>query len=457
MNIIIETTTGQLVPSGIAPRLPRGGIATVFVQFCTNGVASLLPAETPISLCLHDPSDLETPIATLTAYTSILSDKVYSGQFDTIGGSLAYLERGTLHGRISYGIPSVDSAWFQVLYGPSSQNTVGAPPVQLVIPTPVGMSLFSKVDISSPCLTRTDLATLSIKAGTAVVVGGQLIQFINQTAVSMPVHDVGNDYAVYVTWDGRIIASNNFTVPAGCNSTNSMRIGGYHYGPGGLATAQSGGDETPQILITSIWDLKYRPACADPRGMSRTPFGWVMLYPLNTTPHLIGPSAFGAQIADGASRPIRPPSFGGNGSVTYPDFSRYIATELLGIFGLRLLNQHERAIAAYGVLEACSRGIDPQITLCDHFHTSKYMYQATGNMMEWMLGEIGDSEGYPDAYTTSLNRGDVNGPIILGLIGGGSWAHGESSGSCCITYFSETWGTANFIGARGCCDHVELV
>ena len=455
MILIVETTTGFLVPAGVAPRLPRGGVDTVSVQFVTNGIAALLPAGAPISLRLYAPGNLNDPIATLSVFTTSAADLLYLGQLDTLAGGLAYLERGTLHGRISYGNPNVDTFWFQVLYG-SSQSATGTRPINLVIPQPVGMSLLSKVDLASPCFTALGLASMAIKAGTAVVVGGSLIRYENQTAVALPVHTVGKDYAIYACADGNLIASANFTAPDGYTTVNSLKIGGYHYGPGALATAQAGGDTTPQILAASIWDLKYRPACADPRGMSKTPFGWVMLYPVNTTPHLLGPSAYNATIADGASLPIKHPSFGGDGSATYPDFSRFVADELLGAFGLRLLTPGERAIAAYGVTEGTSRGTDPGVTLCDAPRTSKYMYQAAGNMWEWMAGQTDNPSGTFAWQASPQSRGNVYHVTLRAPLGGGVWGDGAVCGSRCSSWYFSPWSSYSDIGARGCCDHVEL-
>jgi hypothetical protein len=456
MNLILETTTGQLVPSGVAPRLPRGGVETVLVQFVTNGVAALLPAGAPIALKLYAPSDLANPVATLSVFAAVAADLLYSGQLDTLAGGLAYLERGTLHARVSYGTPNVDSAWFQLLYG-SSQSASGSKPVSLVIPQPVGMSLLSKVDLASPCLTATGLATMAIKAGTAIVVGGSLIQFANQTAVAMPAHTVGKDYAVYACSDGALISSENFTAPAGYTTTTSLKIGGYHYGPGALATAQAGGDTTPQIIAKSIWDLKYKPSANDPRGFSRTPHGWRALYPLNTTPHLLGVSAYNATIADGASLPVIPPIFGGDGAATYPNFSRFVAEELLAAFGCRLPSTEENAASAYGVTEGTSRGTDPGVTLCDAPRTSQYMYQAAGNMWEWLAGETDNPSGSFAWQAAPQGRGSVYHVTLRAPLGGGFWGFGADCGSRCVYWNSSPWYSGDNLGARACCDHIQLV
>lgn len=338
----------------------------------------------------------------------------------------------------------------------ANHDLVLAPAVTWLSPAPVApRTNIWKVEKSLPAFVLTGLSTISLRAGTIIEYLGSSYYFPVDTAVSVPSHVAGTDYAIYVTATGQLIASSNFTAPVGYTTSNTAKLGGYHYGPGALATAQAGGDTTPQIVSTSIWDLKYRPACADPRGMSKTPFGWVMLYPLNTTPHLLGPSAYNATIADGASLPTIPPLFGGDGSATYSDFSRFVADELLGAFGLRLLTPGERAIAAYGVTEGTSRGTDPVVTLCDAPRTSKYMYQAAGNMWEWMTGQTDNPSGTFAWRAAPASRGSVYHVTMRTPIGGGLWSDGSASGSCCSGWHVSPWVSGSDIGARGCCGHIE--
>ena len=136
MLLILETTTGKLVPAGEPIPLPRGGLHTVLVQLTANGVAALLPGGAPVALKLYSPADLVTPIATLAAFTAVPGDLNYTGQLDTLSGGLVNLERGTLLARISYGTPNVDSGLFHVHYGTGAAD--GAPAPQIVITQPTG-------------------------------------------------------------------------------------------------------------------------------------------------------------------------------------------------------------------------------------------------------------------------------------------------------------------------------
>lgn len=137
MNLILETTTGQLNNPGLAPSLARGGIAAVFIQFVTANVAALLPGGHPIALKLYSPADTVTPIATLNAFTTSAGDVGYIGQFDTLSGGLANLQRATLLARISYGTPNVDSQLFHVNYGGTGSGP-GIPVAPIVITQPAG-------------------------------------------------------------------------------------------------------------------------------------------------------------------------------------------------------------------------------------------------------------------------------------------------------------------------------
>ncbi|MBI5689244.1 MAG: hypothetical protein HZC55_04045 [Verrucomicrobia bacterium] len=137
MNLILETTTGQLVPAGVAPNLPRGGVAAAFLQFVTNGVAALLAGGAPIALRLYSPGDLNNALATFNVWAASPGDLGYKASLDTLSGGLASLERGTLVAKVSYGNPNADSANFLVNYGVGGSGA-GAPPVQLVISQPTG-------------------------------------------------------------------------------------------------------------------------------------------------------------------------------------------------------------------------------------------------------------------------------------------------------------------------------
>jgi hypothetical protein len=322
-------------------------------------------------------------------------------------------------------------------------------------------ALINKPAQSAPCISTTTGQNVIVAAGTYVLVGGIIVPFLAATVATIDSGALvaGTDYAVYACINGMVVFSANFTTPAGWTAAQVTQIGGFHYAPGGPAAAQAGGDSTPQIFPPSIWDLKFRPACPDPRAKAFClGVGWVCLYLLNTTPHLLGASALGALIADGASLPIIPAERGGNGSAAYPDFSRFVAEELLGVHGLELLTPAQRSLAAYGVTEGTQAGADPVNTGLDAPRTSKFMFQAAGNMWEWLAGDTVDAltTGYAWQATPQA-RGQVYHTALRAPFGGGSWSNGANCGSRCSYWNISPWNSFNYIGARGRCDHLRLV
>jgi hypothetical protein len=120
-------------------------------------------------------------------------------------------------------------------------------------------------------------------------------------------------------------------------------LGGFHYAPGGNAAARAGGDDVPAINPLSIWDIGFRPACPDPRGMAYVagvpgsegvaPF-WVDLYLLNTDHFVKGTSAHGALIADGSRNK---PLIEASGRVA-PDLNYATAKAIMEGHGKQLLS-----------------------------------------------------------------------------------------------------------------------
>jgi len=326
------------------------------------------------------------------------------------------------------------------------------------------------------------------------VLNGNLITYLSATAATIDTGSLtaGTDYAVYALLDGSAVFSANFSAPTGHTTTDSQLIGGFHYAPGGNAAAQAGGDTTPAINPYSIWDLKFRPRCADPRGMALVADGfWVDIYLLNTDPDVNGTSKNNTTIADGTSAPKIPAKFGGNGSTTYGSLTWYEAAELAAAYGKRLPAYAEMVAAAYGTTEAQARGSDAVTTglsttntgssNADQEQTSKWgLIQATGVMWVW-LADISfkphttaltgtppadtDFETWINAAKTSSykaiteSRGSVNtygaDGIAVGLFGG-IWVSSSNAGSRTATWDGAPSSSNNSIGVRLACDHLVL-
>jgi hypothetical protein len=360
----------------------------------------------------------------------------------------------------------------------------------LLATTPQDTMLFAKADSSTVAFTKTGSGTVSIKAGSLVAVNGKLIAFSAQTAVTMPSLTGGTDYAIYVCDDGTIRADANQSAPSGYTTTNSRKVGGFHYGLVASGTTVAGGsfattgngmiwtqgdvDKIAGINEWSLWDLKFRPTCADPRGMARVGSTWVDIYLCSTDTAANGTSRAGTNIASGTVLPKIPAEFGGNGTTTYPSLNWYVANEIARARQKRLMWQHEFAEAAFGVTE--NQTIDATAstyptTQRNAGYTSKFgLEQASGH--HWIWGQ--DSNFYSEVASPAGSNKQVTGNTgaagsqrgeiytfgtygLVRAIFGGARSDGASSGSRASNWSNFPWSSYWAIGLRAASDHVQLV
>lgn len=342
-------------------------------------------------------------------------------------------------------------------------------------PTRSPYGLFAKADPDSVAFTAPTAATVGLKAGAYIELGGLIYPFPVATAVQMPALTAGTDYAIYLCNDGTLRADANFSAPTGFTAATTRKIGGFHYAPGSNAPAQAGGDAVPAINPYSLWDPKWRPSCADPRGMALVADTfWCDIYMLGVDHHVNGTSRHGVTIADGASPPKVPTPFGGNGSTTY-SLTQYASAEIMKSAGKSLLDYGEFSAAAYGATEAISRGADPVTTglsnnnvgtQTDLKFTSKWgIIQATG--CEWIWGRdfsfyaAGADMAALTAFSTkATGRGNAYTQNTNGLVAaffGGGWSYGSNSGSRGSHWSYSPWNTSTVVSARGRCDHLRHV
>lgn len=314
--------------------------------------------------------------------------------------------------------------------------------------------LFYKADKTSIVFTKTGAGTVSIKAGTYIEVGGKLISFLSQTAITMPALTAGTDYAVWVKDDATIQATTDFVNPPAAG--NWRKIGGFHYAAGGNAAAQSGGDTTPAINAYSMWDLKFRPSCNDPRGMALVANGfWVDIYLTNNNPDVNGTSKYNVTMGDGSSPPKVPAAFGGNGTTDYGSLTWFEACEIASAYGKRLLTQREFMAAAYGTTEASAIGTDQNNTILNAAYTSKWgVMQSSGVLWIWADDRGGPYAGATWNANTEGRGSEYNAPNAVLL--GGTWSDGASCGSRCSLWNSAASSSGNVIGLRCACDHLLL-
>jgi hypothetical protein len=319
---------------------------------------------------------------------------------------------------------------------------------------------FAKANPGAVAWTKTGNGTATTSQSLLVEVNGLVLAIAASTTITMPTLVAGTDYAIWCATDGSLSASSNHVTPP---STNARRIGGFHYAPGGNAAAQAGGDATPQINAYSFWDLKWRFAGADPRGMALVAGSfWADIYLTNTDPDTNGTSAYNRTIADGPSPPKIPTAFGGNGTTTYGGLTWFEVQELLSAYGKRAPTTAEFMALAYGVTEQTARGTDPGVTGLDQARTSRWgILQATGNLWVWGRELTGsgaaNAAGWSSADTEA--RGDIYLPADFKLTAallGALWTSGEYSGSRSADWRNAPSNSNGFIGARGVGDHLQL-
>ena len=318
------------------------------------------------------------------------------------------------------------------------------------------VSAFIKLDKNTVAFTKTGAGSAAIKAGTIVEVNGKVLKFVSATAIAMPTLTAGTDYAIYACDDGTVRADSSFSAPTGYTTTNSRKIGGFHYSPGDNAAAQSGGNTTPQINAYSFWDLKFKPACPDPRGMTLVANSfWSDIYLLGVDHVTNGTSKYNVTIADGSSPPKIPTQFGGNGSNAYGSLNWWEAAEVMAANGKELPRYLQFAALAYGVTEASSIGTDQGSTIWNAAYVSKWgVNQATGVMWQWG-NEFGGGAAAAGWVNNTISRGQTYQlPNAVRL--GGYWYEAAVAGSRASIWGNSPTYSSDFIGARGVCDHLLL-
>ena len=311
-------------------------------------------------------------------------------------------------------------------------------------------NLFLKSIGSEPAFLAS-ASSISAAFDIIVAVGGSILSFSSSDSVSLPSLISGTDYAIYATADG-LIASDNFTVPSGYTESNSRRIGGFHY-------------QDAFINSRSVWDLKYKPSCSDPRGMARTIGGfWADIYLLNATPDVLGTSAYNATIADGDSTPVIPQAWGGDGTSQYSTFTQYVASEVLSAYGKRLPNYSEFSVLAMGATAGYAAGTDPVTTSFDASARSTIgCEQVSGHMWQWGAENWdrgNGSSGYAWYAANTNGEGQVYTAGAAGVGAsrfGGDWTSSGFAGSRCSGWDVVPWDSYGYVGARGVCDHLQLV
>ena len=332
--------------------------------------------------------------------------------------------------------------------------TAGGNPMAPYILT---LNNFAKANRAIVAFTATGAGTATLSQNIYVDVVGQPMSFASGATVVMPTLTAGTDYAIYACTDGTIRADSSFTNPSGYTTSNSIQIGGFHYAPGSNASAQAGGNTTPAINPYSFWDLKFKPKCPDPRGMTLVANSfWSDIYLLNVNHITNGTSKYNVAYARGTTPPLVPTAFGGNGSTAYAEFNWWEAAEVTAAYGKRLPRHQEFSALAYGTTEASAIGADQTNTILNAAYTSKWgVIQSTGVLDQWG-NEFGGGAAASGWVNNTIGRGQTY-QLPNAVLFGGNWSDGANAGSR-----SSLWGfsptlSLTYIGARGVCDHLILV
>ena len=408
-----------------------------------------------------------------TTGTAAAAAKLASARTITIGGA----------GKAFDG--SANQSWSLEEMGAASTMAVAA---ETAARTDADNALWSALYVSQG-ISKSKQAPLFVASGQTIVtaqaasamVAGVVIPIASGAGVTLPALVAGTDYAIYLLSDGTLLASANFSAPDGYTSAEVLQLGGAHYAPGSNATGTSGGNSTPEWNPCSVWDLKFRPKCPDPRGMAYFAGAWYDIYLLNDNPGVYGSSAYGRPPADGATLPVIPTAFGGNGSTKYTAFTWWAAGEIAASMGKQLPSYAALCAATYGVTEQTSAGIEPTATTFDAARTSRCgLIQATGNMWSWTSDLITappttalatgstleqtvawvQATYAASAKLTSSSRGSLysfgNNSLYAGLHGG-NWVSGGISGSRAGNWSVSPASSCSSIGARFRSDHQILL
>ena len=353
---------------------------------------------------------------------ALIEDRLISQTANDVAGTAALLDTGTAAGEV-----------------PTNAD--------------IAYKLFKKTNSSTVIFTKTGNFTVDTSQEFYAEAGGSLLTIASGTAITMPSATTGTDYAVWLKTDGTLEATTNFTSPP---ATDARKIGGFHYAAGGNAAAQAGGNSTAQINEYSFWDLSFRPACDDPRGMTLVAGSfWSDIYLLNTNPDVNGTSKYGETIADGSSPPVIPATLGGNGSTTYGSLTWFEAMSIATAMGKKAFTQPQFMTAMYGVTEESNAGSDPGSTGLDAPRTSRWgVMQATGNLSIWAQDRGGPYAGESwDANTEGFGS-EYNAPNVPRL--GGYWARGVYAGSRSSIWDTSASHSISDIGMRLLADHLQV-
>ena len=322
---------------------------------------------------------------------------------------------------------------------------------------------FSKLDPSSVAFTKTSAGTISIKAGTYVLVATSMVSFSTNTAVVMPTHTIGTNYYIYACTNGTVRADANASAPTGYTTANSRKIGGYHYGR--IRNTLTVTNVATEIVPRSLWDLTYRPKC-NPAGMVDVHGNgslWADIYLAAVDSAITLTSGV---VTAGTCKSI----YNGTPLSGTEGLHGYSFIELAKNSGKRLLTHSEWLAVAHGSpqgndgdnLNAWSATTNSARTGTGQVARAVSFVGAcdcVGNVWEWV-------DEWSNDYSTAIaanwynpmtgqNVGQqylYNSTGLRMYLAGGSWSSGVRAGSRALYAGPPPWDVATTRGSRFACD-----
>lgn len=356
----------------------------------------------------------------------------------------------------------------------------------------LGAEALTKVDPLSPCLEKTSAQEMHVKAGTSVMVGGEVVHFESDTPVQMPGLVAGEDYAVFVSPDGTVQAvADPYSSPASPPQPGSRKIGGFHYGltppdatvsSGGFATSGPGMHWTQAdvnrirgINEFSIWDVRFRSA-GEQHGFAFDPQArvWVAIYFCGPDHITDGISRYNTAVASDTVPAKIPLIYGGDGSAVYQDYdgdARVAAgcwwnfMEVAHSHGARMLWEREFNSAAFGTTEQQALGgssVTIPATKREPGYTSRIgLEQVSGHHYTWgMDSNYREGSGGEAWRDYAGGRGQIYTMNEFGitrvLLGGTRTTAPSARGSRAAYWSSYPWDGLWHNGLRAACDPLIL-
>lgn len=323
---------------------------------------------------------------------------------------------------------------------------------------------FYKLDSASVAFVKTAAQTLSVKAGTFVLVGDTMVSWATATAITMPSHTIGTDYYIYACTDGSIRADASSSAPTGYNTGNSRKIGGYHYGR--IRNTLTVTDVATEIVPRSLWDLTYRPKC-NPAGMVDVHGNgslWADIYLAAVDSAITLTSGV---VTAGTCRSI----YNGTPLTGTEGLHGYNFIELAKNSGKRLLTHSEWLAVAHGSpqgndgdnLNAWSATTNSASTGTGQVAQAVSFAGAcdcVGNVWEWLDEFSNDHTTTAYAWQNVMpgqSVGQLYLPNATGLrqyLAGGHWPFGVLAGSRTLNANNHPWNVSPYAGSRFACDGV---